>query len=167
MRVRCMMYKTQRNIVFNCQMSKSQMLWSGLCTLKNWKEETLCFWTATKHLTWVWRQFQWQTWQSFWKIVWKQLFFVNASSITEICMDISYSTKTNTMCGQMIKHCKITHPTEDWWYQICPIVVNTITDHRNNCMKAMQKQFSGTWVCAKCSLQSLKKSYWQLNTQYR
>ncbi len=55
-----------------------------------------------------------------------------------------YSTKANTMCGHIIKHCNITDPNEDWWYQIRPIVVNTITDHRNNCIKAMQKRFGGT-----------------------
>jgi hypothetical protein len=38
-------------------------------------------------------------------------------------------------------------------------VVNTVTYHQNNCIKAMQKQFSGMWVCVKCSL--------QLNTQNR
>jgi hypothetical protein len=56
-----------------------------------------------------------------------------------------YSTKENTMCGQIVKHCNITDPNEDWWYQIRPIVVNTITDHRNNCIKAIQKRFSGTF----------------------
>ncbi len=65
-----------------------------------------------------------------------------------------YTTKANTMCGQIIKHCNITNPTQDWWYQIGPIVVNTVTDHVNNCIKAMQKRFSGTWVCAKCSLRA-------------
>jgi hypothetical protein len=55
-----------------------------------------------------------------------------------------FSTKTNTMCGQVIKHCNINGADGQWWHKMRRLVVKTHTDHRNNCIKAMQTRFKGT-----------------------
>jgi hypothetical protein len=55
-----------------------------------------------------------------------------------------FSTKANTMCGQVIKHCNINGADGLWWHKMRRLVVKTHTDHRNNCIKAMQTRFKGT-----------------------
>jgi hypothetical protein len=58
----------------------------------------------------------------------------------------SYSTKTNTVCGMLIKLGNISSVEADykWWDAMRSTVMRTHTDHRNNCIKAMRLRFRGT-----------------------
>jgi hypothetical protein len=58
----------------------------------------------------------------------------------------SYSTKTNTVCGMLIKLGNISAVEADhkWWDTLRSTVMRTHTDHRNNCIKAMRLRFRGT-----------------------
>lgn len=61
----------------------------------------------------------------------------------------SYSTKTNTVCGMLIKLGNISSVEADykWWDAMRSTVMRTHTDHRNNCIKAMRLRFRGTCTC--------------------
>jgi preprotein translocase subunit SecA len=60
----------------------------------------------------------------------------------------SYSTKTNTVCGMLIKLGNISAVEADhkWWDTMRSTVMRTHTDHRNNCIKAMRLRFRGTFT---------------------
>ena len=61
----------------------------------------------------------------------------------------SYSTKTNTVCGMLIKLGNISAVEADhkWWDTMRSTVMRTHTDHRNNCINAMRLRFRGTFTC--------------------
>ncbi len=61
----------------------------------------------------------------------------------------SYSTKTNSVCSMLIKLGNILAVEDDhkWWDTMRSTVMRTHTDHRNNCIKAMQLCFWGTFTC--------------------
>ena len=61
----------------------------------------------------------------------------------------SYSTKTNTVCGMLIKLGNISAVEADhkWWDTMRSTVMRTHTDHHNNCIKAMRLRFRGTFTC--------------------
>jgi hypothetical protein len=58
----------------------------------------------------------------------------------------SYSKKSNTVCGMIIKLGNISAVEADykWWDTMRSTVMRTHTDHRNNCIKAMRLRFQGT-----------------------
>jgi hypothetical protein len=60
-----------------------------------------------------------------------------------------YSTKTNTVCGMLIKLGNISavEANHKWWDTMQSTVMRTHTDHRNNCIKAKQLRFRGTFTC--------------------
>ena len=57
----------------------------------------------------------------------------------------SYSTRTSTVCGMLIKYGNISSVAADhkWWDKMRSPVMRTHTDHRNNCIKAMRLRFRG------------------------
>jgi hypothetical protein len=61
----------------------------------------------------------------------------------------SYNTKTNTVCGMLIKLGNISAVEADykWCDTMRSTVMRTYTDHRNNCIKAMRLRFRGTFTC--------------------
>jgi hypothetical protein len=59
-----------------------------------------------------------------------------------------FSTKSSSMCGQVIQHCHIAGADGLWWHQMRRVVVKTHTDHRNNCIKAMQTRFKSMFGIA-------------------
>jgi hypothetical protein len=60
----------------------------------------------------------------------------------------SYSTKSNTVCGMLIKLGNISAVEADykWWDTMRSTVMRTHTDHRNNCIKAMRLRFRGKYT---------------------
>jgi hypothetical protein len=64
----------------------------------------------------------------------------------------SYSTKSNTVCGMLIKLGNISAMEADYkcWDTMRSPVMRTHTDHRNNCIKAMRLCFRGT--CTFCDI---------------
>ncbi len=82
----------------------------------------------------------------------------------------SYSTKTNTVCGMLIKLGNISAVEADhkWWDTMGSTVMRTHTDHRNNCIKAMRLRFWGTFTCCDthedCELCLLMLSQFLLQT---
>jgi hypothetical protein len=84
----------------------------------------------------------------------------------------SYSTKTNTVCGMLIKLGNILAVEADhkWWDTMRSTVMRTHTDHRNNCIEAMRLRFRGTFTfcdthedCELCFLmlsQFLLQTFW-------
>ena len=58
----------------------------------------------------------------------------------------SYSKKSNTVCGMLIKSGNISAVEADykWWDTLRSSVMRTNTDHRNSCIKAMRLRFQGT-----------------------
>jgi hypothetical protein len=56
-----------------------------------------------------------------------------------------YSENLNTACGLVMKFCNIaiTSKTQAlaWWREVRPLVIKTISDHRNNCIKSMRTNF--------------------------
>ena len=59
----------------------------------------------------------------------------------------SYSTRTSTVCGMLIKYGNISSVAADhkWWDKMRSPVMRTHTDHRNNCIKAMRLRFRGKY----------------------
>jgi hypothetical protein len=53
-----------------------------------------------------------------------------------------FSDHPDTMCGQVMRACNITADAA-WWHAKRPLIVTTHTNHRNNCIKAMQTRFTG------------------------
>jgi hypothetical protein len=56
-----------------------------------------------------------------------------------------YSTETSTLCGQLLKRSNM-NANATWWENMRPMIIKTLTDHRNNCIKRMQKRFKGTTI---------------------
>jgi len=57
-----------------------------------------------------------------------------------------YSESTNTVCGLMLQWCNIASTGMNpnvWWRDIQPLVQQTHTNHRNNCIKAMRVKYRG------------------------
>ena len=56
-----------------------------------------------------------------------------------------YSEQLNTACGLVIKFCHIAPTSQTqafaWWREVRPLVIKTISDHRNNCIKSMRTMF--------------------------
>ena len=63
----------------------------------------------------------------------------------------AFDTNPKSMCGQIMKHCSLTADAT-WWYGIRTLVIKTLTDHRNNCIKRLNARFKGTYliVCVAC-----------------
>jgi len=61
----------------------------------------------------------------------------------------AFSESTNTVCGLMLQWCNIAstgmHPNV-WWRDIQPLVQQTHTNHRNNCIKAMRVKYRGKYL---------------------
>lgn len=53
-----------------------------------------------------------------------------------------YHTGSKTMCGQIMKYCRL-NADASWWYTTRPMIIKTLTDHRNNCIKRMQARYKG------------------------
>ena len=57
-----------------------------------------------------------------------------------------FSTNPHSMCGQVMQYCNINASSTAWWHDIRQLVVQTHTNHRNNCIKAMQQRFTCKFV---------------------
>ena len=56
-----------------------------------------------------------------------------------------FSENLNTACGLVMKFCNIVSTSQQqalaWWREIRPVVIRTISDHRNNCITSMQTRY--------------------------
>lgn len=61
-----------------------------------------------------------------------------------------YSENLNTACGLVIKFCHIAPTSQTqafaWWREVRPLVIKTISDHRNNCIKSMRTVFGRKYL---------------------
>lgn len=57
----------------------------------------------------------------------------------------SFSTSTKTVCGLVVKLCNLSsiEANHAWWESTRPTILKIHTDHRNNCIKAICKQYKG------------------------
>ena len=56
-----------------------------------------------------------------------------------------FDTAPTTLCGQIMKHCRITADAS-WWYEIRPCIIQTLTMQRNNVIKAIKNIFKGNFI---------------------
>jgi hypothetical protein len=76
------------------------------------------------------------------------------------------NNSTKTVCGLVIKLCNLSsiETNHAWWKSTRPTILNIHTDHRNNYIKAIGKQFKGMQlvmiVRVFCSLMVLHKCLW-------
>jgi hypothetical protein len=65
----------------------------------------------------------------------------------------TFSTSTKTVCGLVVKLCNLSsiEANHAWWESTRPTILKIHTDHCNNCIKAIGKQFKGEqWVMIVC-----------------
>ena len=55
--------------------------------------------------------------------------------------------KTKGICGLMLHACKVRRDHQAWWYQWKALVRTTLTNHRNNKIKAIKKYYIGKLYC--------------------
>jgi len=54
----------------------------------------------------------------------------------------AYNENVNTFSGMVLNHCHIV-ANEAWWFNTRTLIVTIHTNHRNNCIKAMNTKFKG------------------------
>ena len=58
-----------------------------------------------------------------------------------------FSFETGTICGLMLEACNVNSTyAEDWWKNSRQFIGRVLTDHRNNCIKAIHRYYPGTYI---------------------
>jgi hypothetical protein len=58
-----------------------------------------------------------------------------------------YDYRPGSVCAMIIANCNATHKeaTITWWSDMCKLIKNTLSDHRNNAIKTMRIRFEGKY----------------------